>query len=220
MQLTDLQRKLDTYAKLDETKLVRLGVKGSSVLEIEEFRERRGGVFAGRTGTRYKQYNGLWQHEWDGLIEPVHNLVTNEGLAYVIDVAFDNVADIDTWYVTIGTTNTTPLSTHTYAAPGITEASGANLNETVRQAWVEGASAGTTTRSIDNSASPAIYTGDNSFTAYGAQLKGGGTAPTTLADTAGGGTMYCASLFAASLAMTVDSTIEVTYTVSATDDGV
>jgi hypothetical protein len=231
MLLDALQRKLDRYSRKDPTLFASLNI-GTSAPEIEAWRERKGGVFGVRTGrrwwnagaaTREKGRDGtfrrgkwVWEPTGEWAFSP--NIVTNEGLAYVIDVAFREVADIAPWYTVIYTDAGTPspAAGDTYASPNHTEASGTNLDETVRQAWVDGSPSGTTTRSVAGAA--VTYTGDNTFNAAGAAQKGGGTVATTLADTGGGGTMYCASNFGTEVPMTVDATVDVTYTLTATDD--
>ncbi len=246
MQTATLQRKLDRLATLDplgferQARGIRLighgttkGVAGTSKAEIEDFRERAGGIFGHRTGRRWFKRNaasvrekvrGAFQRgEW--IWEPTsdwafsHNIVTNEGLAYVIDVAFREVADIAPWYC-VGYTNAgtyTPAAGDTYATPNHDECDGADLDETVRQAWVDGTPTGTTTRTVAGTA--VTYTGDQSFTMQGAAIKGGGTAATTLQNTAGGGTLYCASDFASTVAMVLDATVDITYSLTAADDG-
>ena len=144
------------------------------------------------------------------------NIVTNEGLDSILDVGLSGGTQITAWYVAISKTNTTPLSTHTYASPGYTEIAGSNVDESNRQAWTDG---GVSSQSVDNSGSPAVYTASDSWTAYGAGLVGGGGSATTIADTAGGGTLYSSYLFAASKSMTASDTLTTTYTLGSADDG-
>lgn len=145
------------------------------------------------------------------------NIVTNQGLNALLGIMLHADTQITTWYVALSKTNTTPLSTHTYASPGFTEVTTTNVDEATRQAWVEAAAA---SQSITNSASPAVYIGDDTFTAYGCALVGGGSAATTIGDTAGGGTMYCSALFGTSKSMALDVQLQITYTLTAADDGV
>lgn len=146
--------------------------------------------------------------------EHVHNLVTNEGLNHILDVILHGSTQITTWYVAPFNTNTTILATHTYASPGYTETS--NYDEATRQAYNEAAASG---QSITNSANKATITCSASETVYGCGLVGGGSAATTKADTAGGGTLLCAVQFSASRAVVDNDTLEITYTISAADDG-
>lgn len=223
-----LQRKLERLSREDPEKFGRvgkaLGFGGGSSDEIERWREKESGWFGNRLGHkwRWKMKVGWsdWRVDWLGDWAFDHNVHMNEGLAYVVDVAWREVADIAPWYTIIFTDNVTPAVGDTYASPGWTEADGNDLDETARQAWVDNSTpTGTTTRSISNSDSPVEYTGDQSFTAYGACQVGGGTAATTLADSAGGGTVQCGSAFASSKAMTLDLVLQVTYTKTVTDDG-
>lgn len=213
---------------------------GTTASDIERMREAVGGRFGHRTGRWWLRRNlasGLVPKlrsakracedfvRGDWLWEPTSdwawadNIVVNEGLAYVMDVAFREVTDIAPWYNVIYTDagTYTPAAGDTYATPNYDEADGADIDETVRQAWVDQSPTGTTTRSVAGAA--VTYTGDQSFTAQGASIVGGGTAATTLQDTAGGGTLYCASDFASTVAMTLDATVDVTHTLTGADDG-
>jgi hypothetical protein len=55
---------------------------------------------------------------------------------------------------------------------------------------------------------------------YGASLVGGGTGATTKGDAAGGGTLLCYAKFTASRAVYDNDIINLTYVISAADDGV
>jgi len=186
--------------------------------EVEVWRRLVGGSFGVRRnkivrnfGKRVLRVEPMeeWSRHW--------NIVTNQGLNSLLNVHLHGDTQITTWYVALSKTNTTPLSTHTYAAPGFTEVATSNVDEATRQAWVEAAASG---QSITNAASVATYIGDDTFTAYGCGLVGGGSAPTTIADTAGGGTLYCSALFSSSKAMAVDVALQITYALTAADDGV
>jgi hypothetical protein len=142
-----------------------------------------------------------------------HNTVTNEGLDSLLGIMFSDVTQITDWYVLIFHTDTTPSSTTTYAVPGFTE-SNATYDEATRPIYVE---PGVVTQSITNTASKATFTMNATATIYGAALIGGGSAATTKGDTAGGGTMYCASQFAASKAVVDDDSLKVSITLTAAD---
>lgn len=151
--------------------------------------------------------------------EPVarsRNIVTNQGLDHLLTVALAGGTQITAWKVALFKTNTTPLATHTYAAPGYTEIAGSDVTEASRQAWTAGS---VSSQSVDNSGSAAVYTADATVAIYGAALVGGGTGAATIADTAGGGTLYASSQFAASKALTASDIITVTYTFTQADDG-
>lgn len=146
-------------------------------------------------------------------VDVTHNLVTNEGLAHVLDVLLKGGSQISTWYVTMSSTNTAESATMTAATPGFTEIDGTDVTETIRETWTGGSITGTTTASVDNSGSVATYTCNTAgFTAYAAALIGGGTS--AFGNTAG--TLYSYSLFASSKAMSSTDTIDVTYTFTAT----
>lgn len=189
-----------------------------SLSDVERLRESLSGTFGVQRIKRVRDYRGkiieLYPME-----EPqfIHNIVTNEGLNHALSALLDGGTQIATWYVTLSTTNTTPLATHTYAAPGYTEITTANVDEATRQAWTGGTVASQT---VNNSAAPAVYIGDNSFTAFGASLVGGGSDPTTLANTAGGGTLWASGLFSTAKVVDVDVQLSTTYTFNSLDDGV
>lgn len=147
--------------------------------------------------------------------EKVHNLVVNQGLNAILDIMLHASTQITTWYVAIFETDTTILATHTYAVPGYTESS--SYDEATRPAYNEAAASG---QSITNSANKAQFTISATKTIYGAALVGGGTGASTKADTAGGGTLLCAVKFATSRSVVDDDVLQVTYTISAADDGV
>ena len=186
--------------------------------DVERIREAISGTF----GYRQSRIVRDFRRKVIG-VEPIspwefiHNIVTNQGINSFLSVYLDAATQITSWNVVVFKTNTTPLATHTYASPGYTEVDTADVDEAIRQVWTGGSASG---QSIDNSASPAVYTGDAAFTAYGSALVGGGSAPTTLADTAGGGTLYSSGLYSSSKAMDVDVQLEITYTFTGADDGV
>lgn len=184
--------------------------------EVEDLRGRLGGYFGHRMWNRYRDHRGRLHMEVASEWEWDRNIVTNEGLDHALSALLDGGTQITTWYVTIVKTNTAAAAGMTYATPSYTEIAASDVDETVRQAWTGGT---VSSQSVDNSASPATYGGNASFTAYGSSLVGGGTAPTTIANTAGGGTLYAYSLYAASKAMDASSSIEVTYTFTSADAG-
>ena len=146
--------------------------------------------------------------------EDVHNLVTNEGLNALLGIMLNAATQITAWYVAPFESDTTILATHTYAVPGFTESTA--YSEGTRQAYDEAAPSG---QSITNSASPAALSINATKTIYGAALVGGGSAATTKDDQAGGGTLFCAVKFSAAKAVEDGDTLNITYTLSAADDG-
>ena len=148
-------------------------------------------------------------------IEKSPNIVVGEGLDHVLSILLKNGTVIDPWYVFIFENNYTPLTGDTYAAHGWTESTA--YTQANRPEFVDGAIAG---HALDNSASKAVFSINATKTIYGAGLCGGGGAPNTKADTAGGGKVLCASKFLASKNVESGDTLNVQYTFGAADDGV
>lgn len=142
------------------------------------------------------------------------NIITNEGLDSILDVYLHGDTQITVWYCVIFETDTTPAAGTTYAVPVFTE--WAAYDEGTRPEYVEAASS---SQSITNSANKAVFTANATKTLYGAALVGGGSAPTTKSNVAGGGTLPCAGKFAASQPVVDDNVVNLTYTVTAADDG-
>lgn len=164
-----------------------------------------GGVF------HFVQKNsaGIIVGEWDAA-----NVVTNQGLSYIIRAAITGeTSAITTWYVGLNDSGT-PDGTETYSTPVITELTG--YSGGARPTWVDD---GESSQSVDNSTTPASFSITTTDDYYGARLCGGGTAPSTPGDTGGGGTLLCLAQFAAAKPLGSGDTLEVTYTLSAADDG-
>lgn len=125
------------------------------------------------------------------LHEVCHNIVTLQGKNALNDIMFHGATQVTTWYVLLFNTNTTCVNTMTYATPVFTEST--DYGESTRPAYVEAAS---TSQIITNTANRAAFTMNASTTIYGCALVGGGSAANTKGDTAGGGILYSASLFA------------------------
>jgi len=156
-----------------------------------------------------------WEHFREGKLidtwkEP--NIVTNEGLDALLDIMFHADTQLTTWYVLIFETDTTPAAGTTYATPVWTES--AAYGEGTRPAYVEAAAS---SQSMTNSANKAVFTMNATKTIYGAALVGGGTDADTKSDAAGGGTLYCASKFAASKSVVNTDVLNVTITLTAAD---
>jgi hypothetical protein len=147
--------------------------------------------------------------------EKTINLVVNQGLNAALDILFHATTQITTWYLTLVESNTSPAAGLTYAVPTYTECTA--YDEANRPAYNEAAASG---QSITNSANKGVFTMNASKTIYGASLVGGGTGASTKGDTAGGGTLFCYALFASSRSVVDNDVIELTYTLTAADDGV
>ena len=139
---------------------------------------------------------------------PIEDLITNEGLDYLLNVGVHGDAQISTWYFAPFENDYTPVAGDTYAVPGYTETS--SYSESNRQEWAEGASSG---QSITN-ATAARITANATVTIYGGGIVGGGTAADTKADTGGGGTLLASGNFGTSKSLTDGETLDLTYTLN------
>ena len=147
--------------------------------------------------------------------EDVSNIITNEGLDAVLDIMLHASTQITVWYCTLVETDTTPAAGQTYAVPVYTEST--SYDEATRPEYNEAASS---SQSITNSANKAVFTISATKTMYGASIVGGGSAPTTKGDTAGGGTLFCYAKFATARPVEDNDIINLTYTLTGADDGV
>ena len=146
--------------------------------------------------------------EWDA-----DNVVTDEGLDHALDVVLSGGTQITTWYVILKDNTSDPVSgAETYATPQFVEITA--YSEGTRVAFVDG---GVSSQSVDNSGSVASFSINGTTTVYGAALVGGGSAPSTKGNTAGGGKLFCVVNFSASKSLTSGDTLEVTYTVTSAD---
>lgn len=141
-----------------------------------------------------------------------HNVVTNEGLDAILDIMFHASTQLTTWYILIFKTDTTPSSATTYATPVFTEAT--EYDEATREEYVEAAASSQVTT---NTANKAEFTISDTITVYGAALVAGGTDANTKGDAAGGGTMFCASKFAAAKSVVDDDVLRVTIAITGSD---
>jgi len=162
------------------------------------------------------EVTGIWKvvhRDKNGKIKSVEefkNLITNEGLDYLLNAGVHGSTQISAWYFAPFTAAHTPAAGDTYASPGYTEAT-SEISEAARQEWAEGASSG---QSVTNSTAATI-TAATSVTIYGAGIVGGGSAPTTKGNTAGGGTLLASGQFSSSKSLTSGETLDLTYTLSA-----
>lgn len=148
--------------------------------------------------------NIKWEEEWE-------NDVVGEGLAALLDYTLKATSNAAlAWY--IGLTDGTPTvdNADTLAShAGWVEVTA--YDEAARQAWTGGSITGTTTKSVDNSASPAVFTIDtNSTTVGGAFLAS--------ASTGTSGVLFAAGAFTAGDKLLDDNdTITVTATFTQTN---
>jgi hypothetical protein len=144
-----------------------------------------------------------------------HNIITNEGLDAILDIMLHADTQITTWYCVMSESDTSPAAGMTYAVPSFTETQA--YDGATRPVYDEAAAA---SQSITNEASKASFTMNATKTLYGAGLVGGGGAPATKGDAAGGGTLFNYGAFGASQPVVDDNVVNLTITISAADDGV
>lgn len=138
--------------------------------------------------------------------EVAHNLVTNVGLNHILDVVLHGASQTATWYVGLKNTGA-PAAGDTLASHGNwTE----NDNYTGDRKEYDEAAA--SSQSITNSASKASFAIDTD-----AQTIDGAFICSAASGTSG--TLLCAADFASSKSADNGDTLEVTYTISAADDG-
>jgi len=134
------------------------------------------------------------------------NLVTNVGLNHILDVVLHGTTQITTWYVGLKNAGSVAAGDTLASHAGWTE----NANYTGdRKEYEEAAASG---QSITNSANKATFSiNADSQTIAGAFLASAATGTT--------GTLLCAANFASAKSCDNGDTLEVTYTLSAADDG-
>ncbi len=170
------------------------------------------GILMSRAGFTIGGYFDVVCKDPDGKVkwrERTHNIVTNVGLNHILDVIFHGTSAISPWYVGIKNAGSVAAGDTAASHAGWTE--NENYDEATRQEYEEAAASG---QSITNSANKATFTIDtDSQTIAGAFLDStstkGGTA----------GILVCAADFASSKSADDNDTLEVTYTISAADDG-
>lgn len=152
--------------------------------------------------------NGLvrWDESWE-------NIVVNQGLDYLLDVALSAGAAITAWYLALVTDGEVFAAGDTYAShAGWTEFTG--YSEAARPQWVD---AGVSGQSVSNSASPAVFSITSAGTIGGAALVSNSTKGDTVA---AGAKMYAEGAFGAAKSVANGDTLEVTTTFTMGDDGV
>ena len=180
---------------------------------IEEFREYASGTFDVEVKNVYGE---LIDAEYER-----HNVVTNQGLEYLLGVGLNSTTDITTWYLSMYASTHTPGNGDVAADVGTTpinEIDTADVTQGGRITWQDklGAITGTTIKSLANSTA-VTYTCDTAgFTAYGAFLLGYIT-PTATFQNSAGNCLYAISNFGTSKTLTSTDTIDVTYTVTLQD---
>ena len=143
--------------------------------------------------------------------EVVPNIVTNEGLDYILDCAMSNGTQNATHYIGIFSNNYTPQAANvmaTFAGVGVANEITTEVDEINRPTWVE---PGVSAQTITNSASPAVFTANTTVSAYGAFLSSDNTLDGTT------GVLVAASKFAAVRNLLNTDTLNVTYTLNIAD---
>lgn len=154
----------------------------------------------------YRKGKRLWK-------ENVHNIITDEGLNRLLNVMLHATTQTATWYCGLVETNTTPAANMNYDVPVFTESTA--YDEAARPAYNE---ANSTAKSTTNSANKAVFTINATKTIYGAALF----SLATKGDHAAGAdnVLFCYALFGTARSVIDDDVINLTYTVTAADDGV
>ena len=138
----------------------------------------------------------------------VDNIVPNEGLNHILDVAFSNGSPTTAFFVGLFKNNYTPVAGDTMATfPATANESTTDFSQATRPAWVE---AGAASQSITNSASPASFT----FTAPSTVIQG---AFLSTSSVKGGtsGLLMSAARFASSRTLLAGDTLNIVYTMNA-----
>jgi len=149
------------------------------------------------------------------------NAITNEGKNKLLDVMFHAVSAITAWYLGLvdGAGSPSLAAGDVYAQINGTNAwdeftayDVAGPSSVNRGTWTEGTAA---SQSITN-ASPVVFDITGAGSVYGLFVVGGGTAPETKSNSAGGGSLWAAAAFTSGT-VTVGNgdQLKVTYTVNA-----
>ena len=175
-------------------------------VNIEAVRGMIGGLNV-KTVWDFECFDKYGNLKWQELQRP--NIITTQGLNSLLDVYLDAGTQITAWYIAPVETDTTAALTQTYAVPVFTEWDG--YTEAARQALAMAAASGGVST---NSGAKAVFTASETKTLYGAALFGGGTGAATMADTAGGGTLFCYSKFSSAKEVESGDIFKVTLTVT------
>jgi hypothetical protein len=160
-------------------------IRVSTLWEIEHFRK-------GNLLSKTKEYN----------------LITAQGLNFMLDVMFHGTSAKGTWYMCLFEDNYTPLDGNTYTSKGFTESTA--YDEATRPAFVEAAAA---SKSITNIANKAQFTINASKTIYGAAL----VSNSTKGDSTVGDYLFCSSKFSSSKSVVSTDILMVSCTITLAD---
>jgi hypothetical protein len=134
------------------------------------------------------------------------NLVTNEGLNHILNVAFNGATPVSPWYLGIFEGNYTPVAGVTAATITAASTECTAYVAATRQEYVEVAS---TAQTITNAASRASFVFNATKTIYGAFLASNSAKSATT------GTLFAAARFGSAKAVTTDDELLLTYAFTA-----
>ena len=167
-------------------------------------------VFIGGAFEHWITRNGLdGEHAIDA------NMVVNEGLDYILDVAFSGGTPITTWYVGINKIAYTVQATSsaaTYAGSGVAdEVSTSEVDETIRETWDQQE---VSSQSITNSGGTlASYTASGALNVNGAFL----ISANVLEQVSGSDTLAAATKFSAQRTLIATDVLNITYQLDIAD---
>jgi len=164
-------------------------------------------------GKRFRNLKGQFERRliWE---EHCLNIVTNEGLNHALDVILHGKTLINPFYCVMSESDTNAAAGMTYAVPVYTETEA--YDEGTRPIYNEAAASG---QSITNSANKGVFTISASKTMYGASLVGGSNVKSDVTNAATH-VLFCYAKFGSSRAVVDDDVVNLTYTVTAADDGI
>lgn len=138
--------------------------------------------------------------------EKIENLITDEGINYLLNVGLVETTAISTWYLIPFETDYTPLTTNTYASKGFIESQA--YNESIRQVYTISV---TSTKSLNNTSYPAVMIFNATKTIYGLAVVGGSS---TKGDSASEGVLLAAGKFSTSKSLTSGRALSLIYTLT------
>jgi len=167
-----------------------------------------------RHGAKFKGIFKIEVFDKDGNFlssSSTENIITDEALNHLLNVALHDTAKEATWYCAIFSNDYTPDGSETYAVPIYTEWEA--YDEVTRPEFDNAAS---TAKSTTNSANKAVFTSNGSATLYGASIL----SVNTKGDVAGGGVLFCAGVFDTAQPVIDTNVVSLTYTITSSDDGI
>ncbi len=153
---------------------------------------------------------GRYRHWHNGQDERIDdNLIVDEGLNLMLDVNFNDAAQVTAWYIALYSGNVAPVNTWDAANFTANSTEATNYTQSTRVAWTSnGASAGGV---VSNSTSPAVFTaGSGGVTIWGAGLLSVATKSATT------GKLQSAAQFGASRPLLAGDNLTIDYQVTLT----